>query len=121
MRSDLLTPEVEVFLVETYLSFAEKSFAFLAEKSFGLFRSSIEVYPFIEYVGKVGKKNHRMTAVNELASILGDSHSIGKGPYLYVGALDWSGSIKSLVVSMTIAQMDSCHSRKLHTFMQLPC
>ena len=88
LSPDLLTQDVEAFLVQTYLSFAEKNFAFLAQKSFELFRTPIEAYPFIEYVGKVGKKNHRMAAVNELASILGASHSIAKGPYLYVGMID---------------------------------
>ena len=120
LTPDLLTPDVEVFLVQNYLSFAQKNFAFLAQKSFELFRTSIEVYPFIEYVGKVGKKNHRMAAVNEIASVLGDSHSIGKGPYLYVGALEWSDHIKSLVASMIMAQRERSHLRKLYTFRQLP-
>ena len=121
LSADLLTLDVEVFLVQNYLSFAEKDFAFLAQKSFELFRSSIEVYPFIEYVGKVGKKNHRMVAVNELASILGDSHSIGKGPYFYVGLLEWADHIKSLVASMIMAQTERSHLRKLYTFSRLPC
>ena len=121
LRPDLLTQDVEVFLVQTYLSFAEKDFLFLAQKSFELFRASIEVYPFIEYVGKVGKKNHRIIAVNELASILGDSHSIGKNPYLYVGALEWSDHIKSLVASMIMAQTDRSHLRKLYAFSKTFC